>query len=808
MAKLLKWLFGIVVFAAATAAAVWLAGFFFFAFSKTNPIGKTDFSTWWTYWQFYQEDTAIAKRLMMSLAASILLAWGVPLLAVIASLRKARSLHGEARFANASEINKAGLFAKDGIIVGKWKDRYLMFSGAQFVLLAAPTRSGKGVGIVIPNLLNWPESVVVLDVKLENFLITSKFRAQWGQEIYLFNPFAITGDDGSGNPLHGRTHRYNPLGYISDDPRLRVTDILAIGYSLYPGEGREAFFDDAARNLFLGLTLYLCETPSLPRTMGELLRQSSGKGQPIKEHIQAIINTRNYREFGDISLLDAGSDRTAVISAIANIRGCSEAQAQLLCAKLPLKIAQNAPKADLERIEKLLTDAGAQYEVERRLELLQAWDGEGQPPLSAECVDALNRFTATSHNTMSSIMATFNVPLTIWASPIVDAATSANDFDLRDVRKHRMSIYLGIPANKLDEAKMLLNMFYTQLVNLNTNQLLHATPALKYTCLMLDDEFTAPGRIGAIDKANAYMAGYGLRLLTIVQSPGQLEREPPGGYGRESARTFVTNHACQILFTPKHQQDANEYSEMLGYYTFKAKGLSRQFGAGRGGRSESESDQRRALMLPQELREMSQRQQIISVENTKPILCDKIIFFAEPTFMNRLKSASRKLADLGKRLPSKKEFESIWGAGELAAPVPALDLDLHEAVVQTRLRLLTAADVEHGIALDRLALDTSKIAPVPDADGIGAEQVEAFVNDFFNALDAANYGQGEDNEALDDDGESAASDVKPDAGLSHDKDILFSGEPQDDEAAITSQTGQNTPMLDLSILDRPTAHHT
>jgi len=808
MAKSLKWVFGIVVFAAATAAFVWLAGFFFFAFSKTNPIGKTDFATWWTYWQFYQEDPAVSKRLMMALAVSALLAWGVPLLVVVATLRKARSLHGEARFANAGEINKAGLFAKDGIIVGKWKERYLMFSGAQFVLLAAPTRSGKGVGIVIPNLLNWPESVVVLDVKLENFLITSKFRAQWGQEVYLFNPFAITGDDGNGNPLHGRTHRYNPLGYISDDPRLRVTDILAIGYSLYPGEGREAFFDDAARNLFLGLTLYLCETPTLPRTMGELLRQSSGKGQPVKEHIQGIINTRNYREFGNITLMDAGGNRAAVISAIANIRDCTEAQAQLLCARLPLKVIQDAPKADLERMEKLLTDAGAQYEIERRLEPLQAWDGEGSPPLSSECVDALNRFTATSHNTMSSIMATFNVPLTIWASPIVDAATSANDFDLRDVRKRRMSIYLGIPANKLDEAKMLLNMFYTQLVNLNTNQLLHATPALKYTCLMLDDEFTAPGRIGAIDKANAYMAGYGLRLLTIVQSPGQLEREPPGGYGKESARTFVTNHACQILFTPKHQQDANEYSEILGYMTVHSKNKSN----GRGGTSFSEAigdgaGQRRALMLPQELREMSQRQQIISVENTKPILCDKIIFFAEPTFMNRLKSVSQKLANMGKRLPSKQEFENVWGAGELAAPVPALDLDLHEAVVQTRLRTVTAADVKEGIKLDRLALDTSSIAPVPYADEMESDQVEAFVNDFFDALDAANYAQAEDGDTLQDTDAGTPPDnalTAPDSqNLSHDKETSFSDDTRDDEMSITTTAGQSPPMLDLSVLYRP-----
>jgi len=740
-AKALKWGFGLAAFVATTAALIWLAGFVFFALSKTNPIGKTDFFTWWTYWQHYQHDPAVAKRLMMALALSAVLAWGVPLLAVIATLRQARALHGEARFATADEIKKARLFAKDGIIVGKWKNRYLMFPGMQFVLLAAPTRSGKGVGVVIPNLLNWPESVVVLDVKLENFLITSKFRAQWGQEVYLFNPFAVT-ENSRGNPLHGKTHRYNPLGYVSDDPRLRVTDILAIGYALYPGDGREAFFDDAARNLFLGLALYLCETPTLPRTLGELLRQSSGKGRPVKEHIQGIIHARNYREFGDITLHDLGVNPGAVIRVMTDVRGDDAAHVQALCARLPQTLVKNVSKADLERLTTILDDAGAKYDIERRFVPLQEWDGKGLPPLSAECVDALSRFTATSHNTMSSIMATFNVPLTLWASPVVDAATSANDFDLRDVRKRRMSIYLGMPANKLDEAKLLLNMFYTQLVNLNTDQLLHATPDLKYTCLVLGDEFAAPGRIGAIDKANAYMAGYGLRLLTIVQSPGQLEREPPAGYGRESARTFVTNHACQILYTPKHQQDANEYSEMLGYYTYRAKGLNRQLGM-RGGRSESESDQRRALMMPQELREMSQHQQIISVENTKPILCDKIAFFAEPAFMDRLKAASPELAAVGKKLPTKHEFERIWGAGHLATTVPALDFDLHEAMVQSRTRTLTEADVQAGIDLHRLAIDTSKISTIPPSEDLTPEQVENFVNEFFEALDAAHDGMDE-----------------------------------------------------------------
>ncbi|WP_281661199.1 type IV secretory system conjugative DNA transfer family protein [Microvirgula aerodenitrificans] len=728
MQNWLKWLFGVVMFITATIGAVWLAGFLFFAFSKANPFGKTDFSTWWTYWHFYQADLVIAKRLKVSAIVAAVVAYGAPVVALIVAMREVRSLHGEARFATTGEIAKAGLFGNTGIIIGKWKNRFLMFAGMQFVLLAAPTRSGKGVGIVIPNLLNYNESAVVLDVKLENFLITSKFRAKYGQEVFLFNPFS----------KNGQTHRYNPLGYISDDPRQRVTEILAIGYALYPGAGKDAFFDDAARNLFLGLSLYLCETPTLPRTIGELLRQSSGKGQPVKAYLQGLITERNYREFGDVMLNDPGDNLGTVVQAIAAIRGCSNAEAEELCSAVPVAVAENVCKAELKRIETLLSEAGAEYETSRWQVPLTVWDGQGLPMLSMECVDALNRFTSTSDNTLSSILASFNVPLTIWVSPLVDAATAANDFDLRDVRKKCMTIYIGIPANKLAEAELLINLFFSQLVNLNTDDLLFSKPELKYTCLMLMDEFAAPGRIGIIDKANSYMAGFGLRMLTIIQSPGQIEEEPRKGYGRASARTLMTNHACQIVYTPREQRDANEYSEMLGYDTVHSRGKN----YGRGGTGHSEqigegAGQKRALMLPQELKKMSQRQQIISLENTPPIKCEKIAYFRDHVFINRLKAVSPSLAALGKKLPTKKQLEDAWSSGECAVNIPYLDLDLHEAIVQSRTRELNSADVAAGIDLHTLAIDFSKV-PVPEDDGIAPEQVEAFVAGFFDALDAVN----------------------------------------------------------------------
>ena len=102
------------------------------------------------------------------------------------------ALHGDARFATGGDLSGKGMFNPEtnGIVVGKFGGKILRLSGQQFVILAAPTRSGKGVGIVIPNLLDYQESLVVLDIKQENFDLTSGWRKSVGHEIYLFNPFA------------------------------------------------------------------------------------------------------------------------------------------------------------------------------------------------------------------------------------------------------------------------------------------------------------------------------------------------------------------------------------------------------------------------------------------------------------------------------------------------------------------------------------------------------------------------------------------------------------------------------------------
>lgn len=536
------------------------------------------------------------------------------------------------------------------IIVGKYQGQYLTFKGQQFVILAAPTRSQKGVAIVIPNLLNFAGSVVVLDIKLENFKLTSGFRRKHGQKVFLFNPFA---ED-------GRTHRWNPLDGISRNRNFRVGDVLAVGQALYPSDNpKEAFWNDQARNLFLGLTLYLLETPELPCTLGELLRQSSGKGMPLKDYLQGIMAERS----------------------------------------------------------------------------------NGDNALSDECLDALNRFCSTSENTTASILATFNAPLTIFANPIVDAATSASDFDITAVRKELMSVYIGIQPNRLADASLLINLFFSQLVNLNTKELPQDNPALKHQCLLLLDEFTAIGKVGIIAKAVSYIAGYNLRLLPIIQSISQLESV----YGEKDTRTFVTNHALQIIYPPREQKDANEYSEMLGYFTEKSvsTGISRPraWGGNNGSSSENVSDQKRALLLPQELKELGQDKEIILLENTKPILCDKARYYDDPTFIDRLKSVSPSLRALGKKLPTRDQLEqAAFVRNELAVSLPQLDIDLHKAKTERRVREVKP---DEAIDLSKLAVDVDALPAIDNPENPSEEQVAGLVDAFFSQLDWVDKETGE-----------------------------------------------------------------
>jgi type IV secretion system protein VirD4 len=138
---------------------------------------------------------------------------------------------------------------------------------------------------------------------------------------------------------------------------------------------------------------------------------------------------------------------------------------------------------------------------------------------------------------------------------------------------------------------VIVNLFFSHLINENMGELPEQNPELKHPCLIILDEFTTLGRVGIIAKSIGQMAGYNLRLLLVIQGISQLISV----YGEHDARTIESNCAVQLLYPPREQKDANEYSEMLGAYTAKATSTGinrpRAWGTNNGSSSENVSDQ-------------------------------------------------------------------------------------------------------------------------------------------------------------------------------------------------------------------------
>lgn len=516
-----------------------------------------------------------------------------------------RSLHGEARFANKKEIEKMGLLQDKGLVVGKLESGELLkWKSSEFLALGAPTRSGKGVGIVIPNLMEWEESCVVLDIKQECFDFSSKYRRDiLGQEVYLFNPFDF------------RTHRYNPLTYIDlENETTRDNDLLDFVNLLYPADGDSTtvFFNQLAQNLFIGLA-YLYKDLALTKDGREFLEEQNLN---IEWSMCGLLN------------LSAGFD---------------------------LSIPSEEDEEDTK-----ITGFDETFEYLEHLELI-----------SQGTKEKLNSyFTIDSQNTKSGVMSSFNAPLMIYRNQPITTATATSDFDLRDLRKKKMTIFIGITPDKLAIARPILNIFFSQLLSVNTKELPQKNPNLKYTCLLLLDEFTSIGNMPILKKGVSYIAGYHLRILMIFQALSQLEAQKPDGYGKDGANTLLQNMGVKIYYTPNEFEEAEKISKRLGDTTYKA--ISKSYNHGKlleaGSSSHSVSEQRRALMLPQELIELPQSKALLMMNYQKPILCNKAFYYNDKYFIDKFKQVSPYMRNI--KSPTHKDWEKMLHLDETNINIP------------------------------------------------------------------------------------------------------------------------------------------
>lgn len=166
--------------------------------------------------------------------------------------------HGTARWAGLDDLEKAELLKNRGVILGRFNhpngSKIISWDQPGHLLTIAPTRTGKGVGAVIPNLLVWPGSVMVTDPKGENFAVTQRVRRSMGQRVFNLDPFEVCGPTACYNPFD----TLDPASIdVADDAR-----VLADALLISSGDARAAFWEDNARSILQALILYTaCEAP-------------------------------------------------------------------------------------------------------------------------------------------------------------------------------------------------------------------------------------------------------------------------------------------------------------------------------------------------------------------------------------------------------------------------------------------------------------------------------------------------------------------------------------------------------------------
>ena len=235
--------------------------------------------TWW-YWY-----DAYAPRVFME-GAAIAGAGGIAAIAVaiLLSVLRAReasdvTTYGSARWAGPKDITAAGLFADDGVVLGRLDKRYLRHDGPEHVLCFAPTRSGKGVGLVIPSLLTWPGSAIVHDIKGENWQLTSGWRARFGR-VLLFDP------------TNAASAAYNPLLEVRRGER-EVRDVQNIADILVDPEGqleRRNHWEKTSHSLLVGAILHVLYAEK-DKTLAGVAAFLSDPRRPIAATLTAMMRT-------------------------------------------------------------------------------------------------------------------------------------------------------------------------------------------------------------------------------------------------------------------------------------------------------------------------------------------------------------------------------------------------------------------------------------------------------------------------------------------------------------------------------------
>ncbi len=471
-------------------------------------------------------------------------------------------LHGSARWANREDIEGAALLPRartlmdvlrgtppstsEGVYVGGWLDtkgklQYLRHNGPEHVLTYAPTRSGKGVGLVIPTLLSWPHSAIIVDLKGELWDLTAGWRHQHAKNRVLrFDPAASQG-----------SVRWNPLDEIRLATDHEVGDVQNLATILVDPDGRglETHWQKTSQSLLVGVLLHALytarhegTTTSLPavdamlsdpqRSITALWKEMTTYGH-VNGEVHPVVGAA-ARDMMDRPEEEAGSVLSSAKSYLALYRD-------------PL-VAHNVSASEF-RIRDLMHHAS---------------------PVSL--------YLVTKPNDKTRLRPLIRVFLTMAMRLLTDSIA----FDRQP-----------IPLSWWSRVRAQLG-FRSEQPHTTT------TPAIRHRLLGMLDEFPSLGKLEVFQESLAFMAGYGMKFYLICQDINQLKSRQTG-YGEDE--TISSNCHIQNAFPPNRLETAEHLSRLTGQTTIVHEKLTvstRRMQTWQAHESRTQQEVQRPLLTPDE----------------------------------------------------------------------------------------------------------------------------------------------------------------------------------------------------------------
>lgn len=527
------------------------------------------------------------------------------------SSRKYETSHGSARFAEREDIVKGGLLPWEGKKgkgvycaafenIKKGTLEYMRHDGLEHIAVIAPTRSGKGVGVVIPTLLSCPYSVFVLDPKGELYAITGGWRKEEANNLVLrFEPSAIEG-----------SCSWNPLSEIRYKTRYQIGDTQNIALMLVDSDGKGVagqHFRSAAFELLTGLILHLLyKDIDVGRLPGLADCAHTLKGVGVFAAKESQDNTDDAETTEE--------DHRALASLFAEMTN--------------LKLDHN----DLAAREACLVING----VGRRM-------------------------ANTPSRELGSIISTAANALVLYADPIVAGNTTRIDFKVEDLMDHDcpVSFYYITTNRDSERMKPLARLLLTQIVQKLADKMEYddtgrSKTMHKHRLLLMLDEFPTLGRLPIVETAMSVVASYNMKFCIIIQDIEQLYQ------AYERYQSILSNCQIRVAFAPNNLATAELLSKMTGIATIEKDNIGtsgNRFGMMMEKVSHSYQEVQRALMTVDEVMQMVGPEKdmdgkiigagelLVFVSGMPVIKGKQILYYLDPTFSMRSKIRPPKKSD-------------------------------------------------------------------------------------------------------------------------------------------------------------------